>query len=213
MRQTVCALSSCSHVIQQAGKLHNEKIWNKKIKLCWVLSKGRKTARAKKRCHKIICRLHRDKVHVDWVKAYISIWTALQHYIKEQHTTGLTWSKTVSFQRKEEEEERKKIKKGNYCNLKHKKQLSNDQMQPDSWINTFTLGPVLLILCARANWSLALEKIVLSVLRVIRLHDFCSLPCCICISGTSFLVVHNEGKAGAFRVQNNPETELELCFC
>lgn len=82
----------------------------KKIKLCWVLSKGRKTARAKKRCHKIICRLHRDKVHVDWVKAYISIWTALQHYIKEQHTTGLTWSKTVSFQRKEEEE-RKKIKK------------------------------------------------------------------------------------------------------
>lgn len=184
----------------------------KKIKLCWVLSKGRKTARAKKRCHKIICRLHRDKVHVDWVKAYISIWTALQHYIKEQHTTGLTWSKTVSFQRKEEEE-RKKIKKGNYCNLKHKKQLSNDQMQPDSWINTFTLGPVLLILCARANWSLALEKIVLSVLRVIRLHDFCSLPCCICISGTSFLVVHNEGKAGAFRVQNNPETELELCFC
>lgn len=107
----------------------------------------------------------------------------------------------------------KKIKKGNYCNLKHKKQLSNDQMQPDSWINTFTLGPVLLILCARANWSLALEKIVLSVLRVIRLHDFCSLPCCICISGTSFLVVHNEGKAGAFRVQNNPETELELCFC
>ncbi|XP_039877001.1 adenylyl cyclase-associated protein 1 [Simochromis diagramma] len=36
----------------------------------------------------------KDKVHVDWVKAYISIWTALQHYIKEQHTTGLTWSKT-----------------------------------------------------------------------------------------------------------------------
>jgi len=33
---------------------------------------------------------------VDWVKAYLSIWTELQAYIKEYHTTGLTWSKTVS---------------------------------------------------------------------------------------------------------------------
>ncbi|XP_060114634.1 adenylyl cyclase-associated protein 1 [Heteronotia binoei] len=35
-----------------------------------------------------------DKKHVDWVKAYLSIWTELQVYIKEHHTTGLTWSKT-----------------------------------------------------------------------------------------------------------------------
>ncbi|XP_044280879.1 adenylyl cyclase-associated protein 1 isoform X2 [Varanus komodoensis] len=35
-----------------------------------------------------------DKKHVDWVKAYLSIWTQLQEYIKEYHTTGLTWSKT-----------------------------------------------------------------------------------------------------------------------
>lgn len=34
-----------------------------------------------------------DKKHVDWVKAYLSIWTELQAYIKEYHTTGLTWSK------------------------------------------------------------------------------------------------------------------------
>uniref|UniRef100_A0A3P9J2D3 Adenylyl cyclase-associated protein n=1 Tax=Oryzias latipes TaxID=8090 RepID=A0A3P9J2D3_ORYLA len=36
----------------------------------------------------------KDKMHVDWVKAYVSIWTELQNYIKEHHTTGLTWSKT-----------------------------------------------------------------------------------------------------------------------
>ncbi|XP_075765061.1 adenylyl cyclase-associated protein 1 [Pelodiscus sinensis] len=35
-----------------------------------------------------------DKKHVDWVKAYLSIWAELQAYIKEYHTTGLTWSKT-----------------------------------------------------------------------------------------------------------------------
>ncbi|KAG6931265.1 adenylate cyclase associated protein 1 [Chelydra serpentina] len=35
-----------------------------------------------------------DKKHVDWVKAYLSIWAELQAYIKEHHTTGLTWSKT-----------------------------------------------------------------------------------------------------------------------
>lgn len=36
----------------------------------------------------------KDKTHVDWVKAYVSIWTELQDYIKQHHTTGLTWSKT-----------------------------------------------------------------------------------------------------------------------
>uniref|UniRef100_A0A2K5D1U4 Adenylyl cyclase-associated protein n=1 Tax=Aotus nancymaae TaxID=37293 RepID=A0A2K5D1U4_AOTNA len=34
-----------------------------------------------------------DKKHVDWVKAYLSIWTELQAYIKEFHTTGLAWNK------------------------------------------------------------------------------------------------------------------------
>lgn len=38
----------------------------------------------------------RDKKHVDWVKTYLSIWAELQAYIKEFHTTGLAWSKTVS---------------------------------------------------------------------------------------------------------------------
>nr|XP_057902255.1 adenylyl cyclase-associated protein 1 isoform X1 [Doryrhamphus excisus] len=36
----------------------------------------------------------KDKKHVDWVRAYLSIWTALQAYIKQHHTTGLSWSKT-----------------------------------------------------------------------------------------------------------------------
>uniref|UniRef100_A0A1A7XVP4 Adenylyl cyclase-associated protein n=1 Tax=Iconisemion striatum TaxID=60296 RepID=A0A1A7XVP4_9TELE len=38
----------------------------------------------------------KDKTHVDWVKAYVSIWTELQGYIKEHHTTGLAWSSTGS---------------------------------------------------------------------------------------------------------------------
>ncbi|XP_071755450.2 adenylyl cyclase-associated protein 1 [Centroberyx gerrardi] len=36
----------------------------------------------------------KDKKHVDWVKAYQSIWTEMQNYIKQHHTTGLTWSKS-----------------------------------------------------------------------------------------------------------------------
>ncbi|KAM9384134.1 adenylyl cyclase-associated protein 1 [Pholidichthys leucotaenia] len=36
----------------------------------------------------------KDKTHVDWVKAYLAIWTNLQNYIKQHHTTGLIWSKT-----------------------------------------------------------------------------------------------------------------------
>uniref|UniRef100_A0A2I3GJV5 Adenylyl cyclase-associated protein n=1 Tax=Nomascus leucogenys TaxID=61853 RepID=A0A2I3GJV5_NOMLE len=35
-----------------------------------------------------------DKKHVDWVKAYLSIWTELQACIKEFHTTRLAWGKT-----------------------------------------------------------------------------------------------------------------------
>ncbi|XP_038581452.1 adenylyl cyclase-associated protein 1 [Micropterus salmoides] len=36
----------------------------------------------------------KDKSHADWVKAYVSIWTELQEYIKKHHTTGLTWNKS-----------------------------------------------------------------------------------------------------------------------
>ncbi|NP_001082639.1 cyclase associated actin cytoskeleton regulatory protein 1 L homeolog isoform X1 [Xenopus laevis] len=35
-----------------------------------------------------------DKKHADWVRAYLNIWTDMQTYIKEHHTTGLTWKKT-----------------------------------------------------------------------------------------------------------------------
>uniref|UniRef100_A0A8C2KZK3 Adenylyl cyclase-associated protein n=1 Tax=Cyprinus carpio TaxID=7962 RepID=A0A8C2KZK3_CYPCA len=35
-----------------------------------------------------------DPSHVEWVNSYLSIWTELQTYIKEHHTTGLIWSKT-----------------------------------------------------------------------------------------------------------------------
>lgn len=45
---------------------------------------------------KYLCHPHRDRTHVDWVKAYLSVWTELQGYIKQHHTTGLTWSKSVS---------------------------------------------------------------------------------------------------------------------
>ncbi|XP_036767591.2 adenylyl cyclase-associated protein 2 isoform X1 [Manis pentadactyla] len=37
---------------------------------------------------------HSDSRHVDWVKSYLDIWSELQAYIKEHHTTGLTWSTT-----------------------------------------------------------------------------------------------------------------------
>ncbi|KAI1902523.1 hypothetical protein AGOR_G00045630 [Albula goreensis] len=33
-----------------------------------------------------------DKRHVDWVRSYLNIWTELQAYIKQHHTTGLVWS-------------------------------------------------------------------------------------------------------------------------
>uniref|UniRef100_UPI00398EE888 adenylyl cyclase-associated protein 2 isoform X1 n=2 Tax=Pristiophorus japonicus TaxID=55135 RepID=UPI00398EE888 len=33
-----------------------------------------------------------DKRHVEWVKSFLSIWTQLQAYIKEHHTTGLSWN-------------------------------------------------------------------------------------------------------------------------
>ncbi|MGH0133983.1 UNVERIFIED_CONTAM: hypothetical protein FKN15_051785 [Acipenser sinensis] len=35
-----------------------------------------------------------DNRHVDWVRSYLQLWTELQAYIKEHHTTGLVWSKS-----------------------------------------------------------------------------------------------------------------------
>ncbi|MEE6464875.1 hypothetical protein FKM82_006387 [Ascaphus truei] len=35
-----------------------------------------------------------DARHVDWVKSYLNIWSELQAYIKEYHTTGISWSNT-----------------------------------------------------------------------------------------------------------------------
>uniref|UniRef100_A0A7N8X1L5 Cyclase associated actin cytoskeleton regulatory protein 2 n=1 Tax=Mastacembelus armatus TaxID=205130 RepID=A0A7N8X1L5_9TELE len=37
-----------------------------------------------------------DRRHVDWVRSYLSIWTEMQSFIKQHHTTGLVWSKIVS---------------------------------------------------------------------------------------------------------------------
>uniref|UniRef100_A0A8C4WSZ4 Adenylyl cyclase-associated protein n=1 Tax=Eptatretus burgeri TaxID=7764 RepID=A0A8C4WSZ4_EPTBU len=36
----------------------------------------------------------KDKKHIEWVKSLLAMWTKLQDYIKEHHTTGLVWSKT-----------------------------------------------------------------------------------------------------------------------
>ncbi|KAK1172704.1 adenylyl cyclase-associated protein 2-like [Acipenser oxyrinchus oxyrinchus] len=38
-----------------------------------------------------------DNRHVDWVRSYLQLWTELQAYIKEHHTTGLVWSKRGPF--------------------------------------------------------------------------------------------------------------------
>uniref|UniRef100_H3CUV6 Cyclase associated actin cytoskeleton regulatory protein 2 n=1 Tax=Tetraodon nigroviridis TaxID=99883 RepID=H3CUV6_TETNG len=35
-----------------------------------------------------------DRRHVDWVTSYLSVWTEMQAFIKEHHTTGLVWSKS-----------------------------------------------------------------------------------------------------------------------
>ncbi len=34
----------------------------------------------------------RDKMHVDWVKAWIQVLNDLHAYVKQNHTTGLTWN-------------------------------------------------------------------------------------------------------------------------
>ncbi|KAM9738172.1 LOW QUALITY PROTEIN: adenylyl cyclase-associated protein 2 [Menidia menidia] len=35
-----------------------------------------------------------DRLHVDWVRSYLSIWSEIQSFIKQHHTTGLVWSKS-----------------------------------------------------------------------------------------------------------------------
>ncbi|KAK2830375.1 hypothetical protein Q5P01_018306 [Channa striata] len=35
-----------------------------------------------------------DSRHVDWARSYLSIWTEMQSFIKQHHTTGLVWSKS-----------------------------------------------------------------------------------------------------------------------
>ncbi len=34
----------------------------------------------------------RDKVHADWVKAWLQMVAELLQYVKQHHTTGLTWN-------------------------------------------------------------------------------------------------------------------------
>ncbi|KAM6904365.1 adenylyl cyclase-associated protein 2 isoform 2-T2 [Lycodopsis pacificus] len=37
---------------------------------------------------------YKETRHVDWVHSYLSIWTEMQSFIKQHHTTGLVWSKS-----------------------------------------------------------------------------------------------------------------------
>lgn len=39
----------------------------------------------------------KNKVHVDWVKAWIQTLTELQSFVKQYHTTGLVWSGNTYF--------------------------------------------------------------------------------------------------------------------
>ena len=36
--------------------------------------------------------MSRDKTHVEWVKAWVQVLTEMQAYVKQHHTTGLTWN-------------------------------------------------------------------------------------------------------------------------
>lgn len=38
--------------------------------------------------------LSRDKIHIDWCKAWVQTLTELQQYVRQHHTTGLVWAKT-----------------------------------------------------------------------------------------------------------------------
>ena len=38
-----------------------------------------------------------DKKHVVWANSFIALIDSLQKYVKQYHTTGLTWNPKVSF--------------------------------------------------------------------------------------------------------------------
>ena len=47
--------------------------------------------------YKKLCNcVFRDPVHAEWVKAWINTLVQLQAYIKEFHTTGISWNKNVN---------------------------------------------------------------------------------------------------------------------
>lgn len=68
-----------------------------KVVLCFDIYKKWFICSLKKCNWKFLVSAERsDGRHVEWVRSYLSIWTELQSYIKDHHTTGLIWSKTVS---------------------------------------------------------------------------------------------------------------------
>ncbi|KAL0119327.1 hypothetical protein PUN28_009714 [Cardiocondyla obscurior] len=38
----------------------------------------------------------KDKIHIDWCKAWVQTLTDLQQYVRQHHTTGLVWAKTAA---------------------------------------------------------------------------------------------------------------------
>jgi hypothetical protein len=38
-----------------------------------------------------------DKKHVVWANSFVALIDSLQKYVKQYHTTGLTWNPKVSF--------------------------------------------------------------------------------------------------------------------
>lgn len=38
----------------------------------------------------------KDKIHVDWTKAWVQTLTELQSFVKQYHTTGIVWSGTTA---------------------------------------------------------------------------------------------------------------------
>lgn len=45
----------------------------------------------------LICSVYRNKIHIDWCKAWVQTLTDLQQYVRQHHTTGLVWGKAGSI--------------------------------------------------------------------------------------------------------------------
>ena len=61
-------------------------------------SKNIKTSRCfGSRCADAFTVFHRDPKHAEWVRAYYGVMDGLRTYVKEYHTTGLTWNPKASF--------------------------------------------------------------------------------------------------------------------